>query len=224
VRLLAISSPERTVPGSPPTIRESGLDVTVSNWRAVVAPPGTDTETQTWLVQALARMRQSASWQETVRRNDWVDSFLAGPELETFIEAETESNTKVLAGIGLVNPDEGTAQYAAVGPWLIPAVVIAGLIFSVALSALGPGARSAQLPRIDGSAALQTACLLFAYVLLLNPLGFLIATAAFLFVQAHLLGSRRWLRNGVFGLVTSFVIYALFNVVLKIGLPSGLLG
>ena len=130
VRILAISSADRIGAGSPPTIKESGLDVVVSNWRAVVAPLGTDAASRTWLIQALERMRASATWQEAVRRNDWVDSFLTGPELETFIDRETESDAGVLARIGLVTAEQSTLQYAAVGPWVAPAIVGIGLVLS----------------------------------------------------------------------------------------------
>ena len=76
----------------------------------------------------------------------------------------------------------------------------------------------------DWRTVAYTGTLFLFYVLLMNPLGYLIATAIFLFIQARLLGSHRVIRDGVFSIVTSVAAYALFNLVLKIGLPAGLFG
>jgi hypothetical protein len=238
VRILAISSAERIGADSPPTMRESGLDVVVSNWRAAVAPPGTDGPSRDWLVQALARMQASATWQETIRKNDWVDSFLAGPELEAFIDRETESNAAVLSGIGLVSLQDSAVQYAAVGPWVVPAIVGAGLMLSAlwllissgrsggrrSSNAVGASDGPPSAERVDWRTAAATAGLLLSYIFLLNPLGYLIATALFLFLEARILGSRSPLRDGLFSIIMSAAVYILFNLVLKIGLPPGVFG
>jgi len=225
MRFLAVSSETRLGADAPPTIRESGLDVAMSNWRAIVAPLGLDPERRTWLVEALSRMRTTAEWQEIVRRNDWVDSFLTGPELDAFIERETASNVEVLSAIGLVNIDEAAAQYAAVGPWVAPAVIIVVLLLSAAWMLLSvgavydrPGAHRAPLQM------LPTGLLVLGYFLALNPVGYLPATTAYLFLQARLFGSTSWLRDGIFSVGTSILVYALFNYVLRIGLPAGVLG
>ena len=101
MRLLAISSPERVGDGGTPTIRESGLDVVVANWRGIAAPPGTDQETQEWLVRALTRMRESSAWQNILRANEWEDSFLAGPAFEEFLGEEVATIDVILREIGL---------------------------------------------------------------------------------------------------------------------------
>ena len=104
MRVLAVSSPERIAGSDVPTIRESGLDVVIANWRGVLAPPGTDGETRAWLIEALARLRASDAWQDTLRRNDWEDSFLAGADFERFLEQETASADEILRSIGLAGP------------------------------------------------------------------------------------------------------------------------
>ena len=102
MRLLAVSSPERVGDGGTPTIRESGLDVVIANWRGIAAPPGTDQETRDWLVKALTRMRDSAPWQDILRANEWEDSFLVGPAFEEFLSEETASVDELLRAIGLI--------------------------------------------------------------------------------------------------------------------------
>jgi putative tricarboxylic transport membrane protein len=102
MRALAVSSPERVGDGSIPTIRESGLDVALSNWRALAAPPGTDEDTQDWLVRALERMRESPAWQEILRVNEWEDSFLTGAAFVQFLADEAATTDAALRAIGLV--------------------------------------------------------------------------------------------------------------------------
>jgi putative tricarboxylic transport membrane protein len=227
LRFLAISSGERLGNDSPPTIKESGLNVSTSNWRAIVAPRGADASTRAWLAEALARMRQSAGWQEALRRNDWVDTFLIGAELDRFIERETASDTAVLSSIGLVTSSQSVAEYAAVGPWIFPALVAVGLLLSalwiVAAALKGP-AHSSLLQPIDWKTVAAACSILLLYVLLLNPIGYLLTTTAFLLLTTRLMGSRSLVRDAVFSVVTSAFVYALFNLILKIGLPSGVLG
>ncbi len=102
MRLLAVSSADRIDGDDTPTIRESGLDVTIANWRGLVAPPGVDDETREWLVTALNRMRDSSAWQDILLANEWEDSFLAGTEFERFLTEERATADEVLRSIGLV--------------------------------------------------------------------------------------------------------------------------
>ena len=102
MRPLAVSSPERIGDGDTPTIRESGLDVAIANWRGMSAPPGIDQETRDWLVMALTRMRESSAWQNILVANEWEDSFLVGPEFEQFLDEEVETVDVILREIGLI--------------------------------------------------------------------------------------------------------------------------
>ncbi len=102
MRLLAVSSADRIDGDDTPTIRESGLDVTIANWRGLVAPPGVDDETREWLVTALSRMRASSAWQDILVANEWEDSFLTGPAFDQFLTEERATADEVLRSIGLV--------------------------------------------------------------------------------------------------------------------------
>ena len=102
MRLLAISSPERVDNRDTPTIRESGLEVVLANWRGITAPPGIDPETREWLVQALTQMRESSAWQDILVSNDWQDSFLTGEEFEEFLDEEARTVEVILRAIGLI--------------------------------------------------------------------------------------------------------------------------
>jgi len=102
MRMLAISSGERVEGHDTPTIRESGLDVEIANWRGIAAPPGTDAETREWLIQALTQMRESSAWQDILTANDWQDSFLTGADFEEFLGEEERTVEVILRAIGLI--------------------------------------------------------------------------------------------------------------------------
>ena len=102
MRMLAISSEERIEAHDTPTIRESGFDVAIANWRGVTAPPGTDQETREWLIRALGEMRESPNWQDILVENEWQDSFLTGVAFEEFLAEEARTVEVILSAIGLI--------------------------------------------------------------------------------------------------------------------------
>lgn len=102
MRALAVSSPER-LPAlkDVPTLRESGVDVELSNWRAIVAPKGISDADEQALEELLMEMARSPQWQETLQRRGWGDAALAGPEFERFVASEQRRVTQILDEIGL---------------------------------------------------------------------------------------------------------------------------
>ena len=93
----------------------------------------------------------------------------------------------------------------------------------------GQGAGRSRLPdaappAADWRAAAPSVLLFLAYIVLLEPLGYLPATTAFITLEARLLGSRRWGRDLGAALVVAFSVYALFSLVLGLRLPAGFLG
>ena len=70
----------------------------------------------------------------------------------------------------------------------------------------------------------MSALVFLAYLLLLEPVGYLLATVAFITVEARLLGSRAWLRDLIVSVVITASVYTVFNLLLGIRLPAGLIG
>ena len=85
-----------------PTLTEAGLDVELSNWRGVVAPPNLSDEATARLTTLVDQLRASPAWQEQVQRNGWTDTYLSGPEFETFLAEERTRIRGVLTELGLV--------------------------------------------------------------------------------------------------------------------------
>ena len=86
-----------------PTFTEQGVDVSLTNWRAVAAPPGITEEQRSALVTFLDRMHASEAWQEALQQNNWIDLYLTGSEYEEFLKQENARVVAVLQSIGLVN-------------------------------------------------------------------------------------------------------------------------
>ncbi len=101
LRALGISADKR-VPGTDiPTLKEQGVDVEMVNWRAVFAAPGiTDAQRQE-LIDLVGKTVKTASWQETLKRNDWTDMYLAGNPFQTFLDSDQQRIDKILAGLGM---------------------------------------------------------------------------------------------------------------------------
>ena len=67
------------------------------------------------------------------------------------------------------------------------------------------------------------AALLVGYLVAFEPLGFLVATTLFLLVGGSYLEPRRIVRNVIYALALSVAIFLLFEVLLGIVLPPGIL-
>jgi putative tricarboxylic transport membrane protein len=102
LRLLAISAPEPVDGIDAPTLKESGLDVEVQNWRMVAAGPDLSDEQKADLVATVEQMAQSEQWKATLASKGWLDTFLAGDEFASYINQEVEGTTQVLKDIGVV--------------------------------------------------------------------------------------------------------------------------
>lgn len=101
IRALAISAPQRIDGVDLPTLTEAGYDVDLVNWRGVLAAPGITDEQFAELTQIITETRDSPEWQDALARNRWVDSFLTGPELETFIAEDQQAIAELVDSLGL---------------------------------------------------------------------------------------------------------------------------
>jgi len=104
LRVLAITGPTR-VPGvDAPTLKEAGIDLTITNWRSVVAPPGITPEQRKDLVAMVETMVKSPAWQDILKQKGWDDAFLAGDAFAQFLANENVRTTETLKSVGLVKP------------------------------------------------------------------------------------------------------------------------
>jgi putative tricarboxylic transport membrane protein len=130
---------------------------------------------------------------------------------------------------GAFTIDEGTT-YQAVGPRVFPLLVGAGMCLVSAigvvqafrsdtrqLDELREEIRATHWPSV-----LLLVAALVGYVLLLTPLGYWQTTAVFFVAAARVLGSRKLIRDAIIGVVLALAVYVLFDRLLGISLPPGI--
>jgi putative tricarboxylic transport membrane protein len=101
LRAIAVSSPKRLPGIDVPTLKESGIDVELANWRGVFAPPGiseADKKKNLAFIEALAK---SAPWQAELKKRGWTDEFLAGDAFAKFLAEDIRRIEAVLKDLGL---------------------------------------------------------------------------------------------------------------------------
>ena len=101
LRVLAVTGPERIAGIDAPTLRESGVDVSFTNWRGIVAPPGISDTDRDRLIAVFTRLHASQQWRDALTRNGWTDAFQPGPEFGAFLSAENDRVAGVLKELGL---------------------------------------------------------------------------------------------------------------------------
>jgi putative tricarboxylic transport membrane protein len=102
LRAIAISAPER-VPGVDiATIKEQGIDVSLSNWRGVFGPPELDDAKKQALIELVDKMAKSDSWKKTLTDKGWMDLYLSGEAFAAFLKEENTRIADTLKSIGLV--------------------------------------------------------------------------------------------------------------------------
>lgn len=101
LRILAVTSAERVEGIDAPTLKESGYDLTFTNWRGLVAPGGISEAAKKQLTDAVEKMHGSAQWKATLADKGWTDAFMTGDDYASFLTAEDARVRDVLAKLGL---------------------------------------------------------------------------------------------------------------------------
>ena len=100
MRALATTGETRIDPAIP-TLKESGVQVVITNWRGVFAPPGIRPDAQAKLVTLMTELHALPGWTEMLKARDWQDAFLTGAALDAFLQRDRMQTEAVLQEIGL---------------------------------------------------------------------------------------------------------------------------
>ena len=84
--------PSRSRASTSPTIVESGLDVTLSNWRGVVAPAELSDEDRASLLWTIDQMVNSEEWAAELERNGWDYFYQSGDAFAEFLAEQTDAD------------------------------------------------------------------------------------------------------------------------------------
>ncbi|MBS3978114.1 MAG: tripartite tricarboxylate transporter TctB family protein [Syntrophomonadaceae bacterium] len=117
------------------------------------------------------------------------------------------------------------------GPSFFPTALAAGLgVFSAILLALAllgksrPAKDTFSLKDPGVQRAFFSLLAVIVYYWLFDVLGFIITSSFFLFGLMYLLNRRDYLRMAAIAVFITLLIYGIFNRLLEISLPAGLLG
>jgi len=105
MRVLAVSTakPLEVAGKQVKTLKEQGLDVEITNWRGIVAPPDIKPDERDAAIDAITKLHDSPEWKQALEKNGWTDFFKPGDEFKTFMDSESTRVKNVLADIGLTN-------------------------------------------------------------------------------------------------------------------------
>jgi putative tricarboxylic transport membrane protein len=131
---------------------------------------------------------------------------------------------------------EPSFEAAVVGPKAVPIAI--GVVLGVASLALALRGYLRGEPEREGASGPPgedappqdlrklgvVALLLLAYILIFVPLGYTISTFLFMLATTMYLDRERWIRNLVYAVVFSAVVYSIFVYVFGVQLPAGILG
>ena len=102
LRPLSISSDERLPGVDAPTLKEGGIDVTLINWRGVMAAPGIADADKAALSEMIAGMVKSDAWKEELKNRGWIDLYQPEEEFKAFLQQDAATVEAILKDIGLV--------------------------------------------------------------------------------------------------------------------------
>ncbi len=102
MRALATTGETRSLDGVP-TLKESGMDIVLGNWRGVFGAPGINASQRQALTDWMTALHASSQWKEILQRQGWDDAFLTGTAFEEFLRRDQADTEQVLKDVGLVN-------------------------------------------------------------------------------------------------------------------------
>jgi putative tricarboxylic transport membrane protein len=102
LRVLAVSGSERVEGIDAPTLSEAGIDLTFTNWRGILAPPGISDDARQALVRVLEELHGTDQWKEALVKNGWTDAFETGAPFEQFLKDQDNRVSSTLTDLGLV--------------------------------------------------------------------------------------------------------------------------
>ncbi|HEX7125626.1 MAG TPA: tripartite tricarboxylate transporter substrate-binding protein [Thermodesulfobacteriota bacterium] len=102
LRLLAVTAEQRLPGVNAPTLRESGVNVVIGNWRGLAGPPGMSPGGREKMIAMLDKMHGSKTWQETLKKQGWDDAYLSGDKFAAFLKEENTRVAQVLKDVGLL--------------------------------------------------------------------------------------------------------------------------
>jgi hypothetical protein len=225
LRVLAMSSASRVNGIDAPTLRESGIALDLSNWRAIVAPPGLSDAEEEALTSRMTTLATSPTWRSTLAQNGWVDEFLTGPPLRQFLLAEQSRIEDVLRRLSATNSRAPTALSVTLTPSSLPNAVAVIFFGALALTAFTTTRQSVAFDRQGMRMTVALITALLALPIAFVTAGF-VASSTLLFaiasttLRAQALNRRAIAIDLSVGAAFSIALFLLFTRGLGVMLPG----
>ncbi|ARP94967.1 Bug family tripartite tricarboxylate transporter substrate binding protein [Bordetella genomosp. 13] len=102
LRIIAVTSDKRLPGLDAPTLKESGVDVVIGNWRGIIGSPGMSAEGRAMWLDRFKKLHDSPQWKKAMADREWTDAYLAGDDFAKFLADEKVRQEQVLKDLGLV--------------------------------------------------------------------------------------------------------------------------
>jgi tripartite-type tricarboxylate transporter receptor subunit TctC len=203
-----------------PTFREQGVDWSIGGWRGLALPLGVSTERREILLAALKRVVAREEYSEFMRTSGF-DARGDGPQKFAAALATHDQEFQAI----LTSDAFESVRATRYGPMVFPALIGVGL--AITAGTLLARRNRAATPAADFRPAVIGAGVavawVAAFILLVEPLGFILTTFVLLALLMKYLGARVTIAAAI-AAVTAVATYQLFAIQLRVSLPTGLLG
>ena len=103
VKIIGVTADERVAAfDSAATMKEQGIDTTFVNWRGFFAAPGLPADKLSAYQDAIAKMYETAEWEEVRARNGWVNIHNSGDAFKTFLEEQEKVIGDLMKQLGFL--------------------------------------------------------------------------------------------------------------------------
>lgn len=223
VRCLAVMDEQRNAQlPDVPTLRECGIDWSLTTWRGIAAPRGIGEEQKRILSDALHRVATSERFREFMDRSGFGATYVAGDRFR-------EELQRMDAQFGEIFRSDAfrSVQRQTFGPYTFPAV-LAVLLFAVgaAMAVLGQWRRPQDVAPLTKSGLWRIAVVplwVIIYAAFAGFVGFVPLATVLTVAMMWQLGVRFATATGI-ALVVVPIVYQVFAVQLRVPLPWGWLG
>jgi putative tricarboxylic transport membrane protein len=225
LRVLAVSAPQRVDGIDAPTLRESGVDLDLANWRAVVAPPGLSDAERVDLIERISRLARSPQWRAALNQNGWSDLFLPGQEFRQFLLAEQARIEGVLQRLSMEESARATGMSLTLTPTTFPTLIVT--LFSASVLLFAARARERTIAAVPAAAATRSVGIALLLLPVLFSFAGFVLSSTFLFAMtaraldpgAVAVNRRRMLVNLAIGFAFAAALFVIFGRGLGVMLP-----
>jgi putative tricarboxylic transport membrane protein len=102
LKVLAVTSPVAIKGVSAPTLKASGINLVIENWRGILLPPNTSAAGKATVIRALDIVNNSKSYKDYLTSQSGFSNWMPGTKFSTWLKGEESKIRRIYASIGLL--------------------------------------------------------------------------------------------------------------------------